>query len=271
MLLLSVSCYNLLFYLIDAITSNELSLTGVVHAVIPINYFVWLYSGLYLLSPWINVMINNLNKKQFQQMLIMMMMLFSVWPTIVDLYSGITGTVINGISVVSITDHSAGYTLVQFIMLYCFGAYIKKHGDNLKFSNYKFLVFYILSCIAIYIFEHLTMNTINYSNTFVILSAIFLVFFFSNINFKNNYFIEKIALFAFPVYIIHGHLYKIWEIIPVSKLLSQNIITTFITYAVSIICMYIASVAIALIVGFITRPFRDIIKKLLSYSYDISL
>ena len=104
-------------------------------------------------------------------MFFVMFGLFSVYPSVVDLYSGMTGTTINGISTISASDSEAGYTFVNFAFMYCIGVYIRKYDLNIK--KYKCILGYIISSGAIYAIIHLTMNGLYYSNPLVILSAFF--------------------------------------------------------------------------------------------------
>ena len=59
--------YGVFFYLIKNILTHSVTIGGIVRSLIPINYFVWLYCGVYVISPWINKMINNLRKKDFER------------------------------------------------------------------------------------------------------------------------------------------------------------------------------------------------------------
>lgn len=52
---------------------------------VPSNWFVILYSTLYIISPYINILLEQLSGKQKKKMVIVLFAIFSVWPTIVDL------------------------------------------------------------------------------------------------------------------------------------------------------------------------------------------
>ena len=71
LLILTVMGYNSFFTLIKMISVGQFSLGIYIRSLIPINYFAWLYSVVYLLSPWINIMIKNVTKKHMQVLLIL--------------------------------------------------------------------------------------------------------------------------------------------------------------------------------------------------------
>ena len=110
--------YGVFFYLIKNILTHSVTIGGIVRSLIPINYFVWLYCGVYVISPWINKMINNLRKKDFERLIVVLFIMFSLWPTVVDFYTSVSGTTIAEISFISANDNEAGYTIVQFIFAY---------------------------------------------------------------------------------------------------------------------------------------------------------
>lgn len=64
-LLGAVSCYNILFYCMNSFLNSDFSCSVLIRTALPINYFIWLYCTVYMLSPWINLCLDQLNKKQF--------------------------------------------------------------------------------------------------------------------------------------------------------------------------------------------------------------
>jgi surface polysaccharide O-acyltransferase-like enzyme len=74
-------------------------------------WFFTVYIMLILLAPFLNKMLDNLTRKQFETMLILMVLLWSVFPTLTnqDLYAA---------------------ELPQFVMYYCLGAWFRMYPDN---------------------------------------------------------------------------------------------------------------------------------------------
>jgi len=70
-LFLQIFLFKCAFYILNILSGAEVfSLKGFFVNTIPNNYFVILYSVLYIISPYINVVLLKLSKKQFEKLLI---------------------------------------------------------------------------------------------------------------------------------------------------------------------------------------------------------
>ena len=74
-------------------------------------WFFTAYVVFFLLSPFVNAMLDNLSRQQLKRMLVLMAVLWSVIP-------GLT------------KQHLYGAELPQFLMYYCIGAYFRMYPDN---------------------------------------------------------------------------------------------------------------------------------------------
>jgi len=267
LLILTVMGYNSFFTLIKMISVGQFSLGIYIRSLIPINYFAWLYSVVYLLSPWINIMIKNVTKKHMQVLLILMLILFSVYPSIVDIYCGISGTVINGISTVSSTDSGSGYTLVNFIMMYCIGAYIQKY--KCMIGHKKSMLGFVFCSICTFFLIHYTFNAIYYNNIAVVLSSVFLVLLFCEIKIKENIIVLTLSGLTFQVFVIHCCMYEIWEKMDIKSILSGNIAAVIGGSFLAVIVMYGFSVGVALVGRFISKPATYVLGKFVKGAYNI--
>lgn len=256
LLFMKVIGYQTIMYFIFSFIEQSFTFSGLIHKAIPINYFVWLYCTTYLLSPWLNKVIENISNKQFIQFLLILGSLFVIYPTIVDIYCGIFGTTINGISTISSTDSGAGYTLIQFILSYYLGAYLKKYPLHL--SKIKCLLGYLVNCIIIFLIMHFTMNAIYYNNLFVVMSAFFLTSVFEKMEFSENKTMNYLSKYTFDIYIVHCLILKIWHILPLEKFLLNPVIT-IVTLIAMVVLMYVVSLIISIFVNFLFKP---IIKKI---------
>lgn len=178
------------------------------------NYwFINCYLTLYLISPFLNKLINSLSKKEYQKLLFIYFILFSILPFITN----------------NITISNNGYTIVQFSFLYLIGAYINKyptkHINHLS-RRKKQLIFltFFLSCallnfitiilaksISIYnnpilkeISSTILSQQFNYSPPLVIIQTIFYFLFFETLNIRSKM-INKIAAVILGVYLIHDN------------------------------------------------------------------
>lgn len=179
MLLLTCIGYKFLLYGLSVITYNQpLSYRGILDSLIPNNYFIILYISIYFVSLYINIILAKISKKEYKIMLLIFTCVFVLWENIWDLVSEILSSNIVGISFVGAWGNQAGYTIINFSLLYLYGAYIRKYGLlSYKKRSFYFIGFCIMSCIIF--LGSLKFNVFwNYNNVFVIIQAICLFMFF---------------------------------------------------------------------------------------------
>lgn len=186
--------YNVCIYIISIITKittfNLESLKEFVETCVTGGaWFVINYIVLYLLIPYINIIIKNINHKQFVVLLIIIILFFSIWPTF------ISGT----------TVRDGGYGITNFIMLYLMGAYIAKYNKNTRKAYIYFLVYIVMAIITYLISINVIkihVSAFAYNSIFNIIGAVSLFLTFSKIKISSNI-INKIAKHTFGIYIIH--------------------------------------------------------------------
>ena len=94
-------------------------------------WFVKTYLALYILSPYINILIKNLTQKAHRNLIILLIVMFSLVATM----SG------------QATFANTGFGLIHFVFLYIVGAYLHKYpiAENYHFSKFsakkKFFIF----------------------------------------------------------------------------------------------------------------------------------
>lgn len=108
----SISVFGLIIF---GLTGASVSIKSFMIALFPITFDNWWFATAYLvlliLSPSINVFVENTDRKHFDQCLLAMIILWCIIPTI------------------SIQD-MYGDRIIQMIMLYLIGAYLRKYPDN---------------------------------------------------------------------------------------------------------------------------------------------
>jgi len=164
----------------------------------PIWWFAKTYLVLYLIHPYINKLLNSLNKTEYKKLIIFLTIILSFIPTI---------------TTVNADDGS----LVWFIYLYSLGAYISKYplALNLKISKYLLIsiLLYFLTFSSVIIFDfignknslflqHATylfgMNKLS-----TLLISLFLFLTFKNMKIKYNKLINIVSSATFGIYLIH--------------------------------------------------------------------
>ncbi len=193
-------------------------------------WFVKIYLYLYCLSPFINLLIDKLDKNKFKKLLIVLLILISIIPFI----TGNRGLFLND-----------GFSLYNAIFIYLIGAYFRiypvkesYHFKGLTIKGYQtiLIVIYLLATLFNYllyktssilvlnnsIFNEFFSNIINtifqYQNPIIIVQASALFLFFESLNIGSNKIINKLASYVLGIYLIHehflfqSHIYKLLRI-----------------------------------------------------------
>lgn len=198
-LLLQVVFYSVMFYGVGLITgSTTLSISDGMSALLPffvgVKWFVETYIIMYLLSPFVNRALENLNKNQFQKLLIILFILFSVWPSMLPSPP--------------VTD--GGYGIINFMFVYIIGCYLRKHYDA-KHTGIRYFIGYLISGTVTFVASLVASEILGgglwivwgYNFIFCIVGSVFLFLAFSKLNLQSKL-INVLAKFAFGVYLIHA-------------------------------------------------------------------
>ena len=183
------------------------------------NWYINCYLLIYMFSPFLNILINKMDKKQFQKLIAISFITFSI-----------IGTLLIGDVVPS---YSEGRSLLTFLLLYFVGAYLRKYPieENPVFSKftdkmkkYLFLIGYVFFAIVALTFMMTStaimpygkwylelgkiFSLLNYSflSPIVIIGAIFYFLFFKNMTF-NSRIVSFIGGTTFGIYLFHENVF----------------------------------------------------------------
>lgn len=219
----------------------------ILNAFLPIStrqyWFMTDYIILYILSPFINVGLQNLDKKQFKKLLLILIFLFSIW----DVFPGEQLGV------------QKGYSLYWLIAVYSIGAYIRLYnGGQTRIWKMLYVVCIVgmlASKVVISVCAKIIPGVIVYSNIFyghssifVIGAAVSLFMLFKDLKNRDTKFekwILKISPLTFGVYLIHmnENLAKVyWG--QLKNILDVNSGGVFLWYVVSTIVVFLISIII---------------------------
>jgi surface polysaccharide O-acyltransferase-like enzyme len=160
-------------------------------------WFITTYIILYLLSPFLNTALNSVKEEDHKRLILVLAVFLVILPSFNFTY---------------FADN--GYSLYNFVFLYCVGAYIKKYDLPIRRQTY-FLVGYLL-CSLFILFGVTSFRTFpetpeiffsdpwNYNFIFVELAAICLFMMFRHIKIKSQK-INVIAASTFGIYLISAH------------------------------------------------------------------
>lgn len=245
------------FYLLSVIVKYQtFSVRDFLRACLPyLGGHYWYYTAyisLMLISPWLNKMVQALDKKKLLSLVLL----------------------VSGVSTLSIGDAfftADGYSVIWAINLYLIGAYIRlyykkmispKKAISFSFActAFIFLWFVIVGRITQSVFGHEVFSThfMVYRQLPVVMGAVFLVIAFSQIDFKGivGKVINSISKCTFGVYLIHSCVFMdtlFWiKLFPASA--ASQIDWYWMYVVVSILAMYVTCLAIESIRNILFAP-----------------
>ena len=190
--------YSIIFLILNI---KSASLMQIIISVLPVTlsqyWFITTYIFLYMLSPFINKLLQNLDKKEHEKLLVMLLAVQCVLHTLV--YA-----------------HTQFSNIAWFIVLYILGAYISKYCNKENISMKKDFTIAIISYLVIFAstiilemlsakFTFLVDKTRYFAqmySIFTVITSVFLFCGFSKIKFQNTI-VNSIAGTTFGIYIIH--------------------------------------------------------------------
>lgn len=172
-------------------------------------YFMSVYLLVFILSPVVNGALTKLSKRDFQILLAVLFVLFSVWQVIseVEPFDRFVRTT-------SIIETTKGRGLDGFLFMYIIGAYLRLHKPREEKIAWKYLFFYVGFAVLDIVFVYATKGVpvlenfakiVNYNNAPVaIIQGVCLLLFFRTLTFKSKI-INKISTHNLGVYMVHEH------------------------------------------------------------------
>lgn len=267
-LFLEIKFYRIIFFIIFLFfgyeTLNVSSISGLLFNCIKgINYgFVGTFIVLYLLIPFLNKFIKNLDKNSLGKLILLLLFIFTIIPTF-------------------FRNDLACNLLCWYITLYFVASYIRlyplKFMDNNKIILIGLLSVLILSYISVAILyyrhpiSHIGVYYYFISDSNKILAflvAVFMFLFFKNLKIKNSKFINAVSSTTFGVLLIHAasdamrfFLWNDFLKVPTfydsmngGELVINSILVVIVIYVVCVVIDYFRIV-------FLERPFFKFIDK----------
>ena len=166
------------------------------------HWYVNAYFYMYLLLPFINLGINNLNSKTYESLIIFFILFYSIYH------------IISSIILIKNDFHFLlnGYSSMWLTILYIIGGYLGKNvfskslGQSIYYFIFLILIYVISFCFTFEIFVLLLKKKskissnlfINYLSPTIVLEALSLVFIFSRLKITINI-IKKTIVFLTPL------------------------------------------------------------------------
>lgn len=208
-LLLMVLFYSITITLIfKLILPHEIRVKNIIISLFPMTFkqywFFTAYFAMYLFLPFINIMIKNITKKQFDYLIICILIIFSLLPTLRgdDIF---------------ITNY--GLSPLWLTCCYIIGAWSKKRELNLKNSENYVLIYFLCATIVLasrniitILKGHALINNLSesvlqdYTSPIILLMAWLLLKIFKDIKVnKITKILQIITPSIFSIYLIHNH------------------------------------------------------------------
>ncbi len=246
LLIVQVIVFSELFYVLAILRGSKVpSVTGIVSNMVPSNYFLILYSTVYIISPFVNLMLRSLTKKRLFQLSLCLIVLFSLYPIFWDVISSISGNTFQGINTHGLYGDQSGYDLINFLLLYILGAsyFLLKEEINDWFDDLKAVICTLIGLLALSMWSYLEIsNNISntswhYNNPLIIIIVISVFKIFNNHKFSSKL-VNELAKAAFTCFLINDHFLNF---VKISSFVNKNVILMIIHILISAVLCYLFS------------------------------
>lgn len=266
-----VILFSLTVYILEIIFGiSEIKIKSILGCFLPSNYYVYLYSAVFILSPFLNL-VTKLEKKKFNIFILIILILFSVFPTIIDFISNyIPQLNSNGRSFISLKGNGGGYTFVNFVLLYYCGAFIKI--NEITLSGIKACILYIISSIVIFLGTIINNKyAFDYCNLFLITQASFLFFTFRSFSLKNKI-INYIAKSVWGIFILHFDILGIiLNFIDINKICNYSLPLFLLSSVIIIVVTFLSSLLLDIILRIVIKPINKLLDNLSLVNKEIQI
>lgn len=256
LLLLQTIVFQVLVQLGSAILNHNFSTIRLPDVLLPVNYYVILYVALMLLAPFINKLLKQLSDKALTRLTVLSFAVFSIWSSGADVLQEITGNSYNGLNPVGLTGSLSGYSIVNFILVYLAGAWIRRNTEKLRKVPTGVLAALLLAAVALLWGwrKVLPATSWMYCNPLVIAEGVLLLLLFERMTFRSKI-VNLMAPASFTCFLIHEALLSRLD----STAIGQMQPLLFIVVLPAVVTgIYLVSFAVMLIWnGIIRLIFRD--------------
>ncbi len=264
---------NLFTQIVSIFLTGNISLKSVIKCFLPQNYFSTFYIITYILSPFINSIFEKIEtQKKTIFFISIIAILFLVYPTVYDSLNAIYEFNLSGLDTINGAGagNAGGYTIVNFIVMYCIGAFLRRF--QLEVKTIHLIITYISSLLLIFLnLLFLSATALCYYNIFVVINAVSLFLLFIRVNFSNKI-INYVSTATFGVFCLHvsrisSLLWNKFQIEQVCTIQFGIIINSIVSVSIMTIICYIIDLLLQLLVS----PIRKFFNKTKLYSLSFSI
>ncbi|MCF0142812.1 MAG: acyltransferase family protein [Parasporobacterium sp.] len=263
-LIIQVIIFNGALFIVSCLLKHTpLTLKAAAENLLPGNYFVLIYIAVYVLSPFINVLLDKLSQKQFKILLIAGGLMFSAFEIIANISENIAGVPFTGFSFIGISGGQAGYTVVNFLFMYLIGAYMRKYNP-IKLKSRWLLLIFLGNTVIMVVWAlvdtslGLKVTAWNFCSPLVIVNAVLIFAVFERIKMKKSPVINKLAESIFTAFLLHITLLQFFEI---EKFAVRNVGIMLLHMLATSVAVYMICWLVYLIYSFFTNLIYRAIEK----------
>ena len=237
--------------------------------IIPNDYFIIFYITLLVLAPLVSKGVYAVQNQK--KLLIILLIVFSVYPTIVDCFTrfmSVIGHEISDLSNITRFGSMDGYTIVNFVVLFMIGMSLRyfelttiKRRSLLTCIASNTLITFVGVCLENNLRTDFYLGiSLSYCNPFIILNSICIFLLFNRIK-LNSRFINALASGCFTVYLLHE---RIITLVIKSYNFGIGFAHTFAFFLISPIIIYLVCYVISVMYSFIIENllFKKVIERL---------
>lgn len=246
-LVLEVIFYNIILFIAGSLilkyTNSDKVIVGQVYEIFIVfskNWFLDVYFILYIFHPFINKLINSINKSGYRLLLVILIVLISLFPSLN----------------VNFLSNNMVNNVLFFVFVYLIGAYIKRHKED--FLNTKLFIIGLIVALVFFICANAFSNEVEQRNNIALIFLCLCLFvLFGKLNFKSG-FVNAVGSTSLGVYMLHENSvlrFFLWEDILLQDTLLYS--SYFIPASLgAVLCVFCVAVMIDLFRQYILeKPF----------------
>lgn len=256
-LLLQVVIFGGIEYAAALLSGEIFSVNALLEALRPTNYFVWLYIATYLLSPYINTLLSKLTGKQRNQLLLLCLILFSVWPFFLDYMQKLYEVDLKSMNTIGLFGSQQGYTITNFLLMYLIGAWLRLSDFTVK-KRYCLISLILCTALIAWLSDQFSYLAWSYHDPLVIIAAIAIFCLFRQFRFRSKV-INYLANGAFSCFLLHMVFLPKYHIEKAVSGTPLQLLGHILFCAVSV---YLMCFVVHVVYSLLTKPLISLVSKL---------
>ena len=229
----------------SALGYDEFGVKHIIGTLIPNSYFAVMYAAIIILAPFCNFLMEKMTIKNKKIFILLLLILFSAWPSFWDLFCSVTNFPYTGLSTVSAFGNEWGYNIATFLMMYFLGVFIHYCKDEeIKLFEHNRIVdglSYFALSIFIFLFSFVNKHAMNYCSIFVVFQACLLFLFFIKIHFTNS-FVNICAKSVWGIYCIHMNILWFWKFFKIEEYVQKSFALCLLSVVLTVLAVLFSSI-----------------------------